>query len=231
MRIACLQNHPAEGPAEIGAWALRHEIDLVVFRSFAGEFPSLEDYERLVVMGGPMSVHDAASDSHIAEAIRVVGDFLTAERPTLGICLGAQMMAMASGGKVIPGPQKEIGWLPISVCPGTRSKAMQAIPDKTPVFHWHGEQITSPPQSEVLASTEACEVQAFQLRPGQVGLQFHLEVSEESINEMIKQFSDELSESGPFIQTAEVILEKNPVHVHQLSPILESFLTRWLESS
>ncbi len=206
MRIAVLQNHAAEGPARIQDWADRKEFTLDILFGYDGEFPSPTEYDGLIIMGGPNSVHDADTNSNIAGAIDSVGEFLDAGKPVLGICLGAQMMSIASGGEVVPGTQKEIGWYPLTIPQGEPTNLSAGLPDQLTVCHWHGEQIIPPAGALVFAATPNCPVQALQLAPNQLALQYHLEVSPESLQRMATEFSDELSEGGPGVQAAEEVL-------------------------
>ncbi len=202
MQIACLQNHPAEGPARIADWAADQQHELITFASHEGQFPTLDDFDGLVVMGGPMSVQDAEENPNIKAAIATTRQFLESGKAVLGICLGAQMMAVAAGGDVVSGRNKEIGWMPITVPDSDSSHLLNKIPNQQVVFHWHGQQIIAPPGSLPLASTPICPVQAVQLSPNQLGLQFHLEISGESLDRMVTEFQGELDDGGPHVQTS-----------------------------
>src|SRR6202034_1055939 len=97
---------------------------------------------------------------------------LRANKPLLGICLGAQMMASALGARVAPGPVKEIGFAPLT--PMGLSSVLAPLAD-VPVLHWHGDNCDLPEGCEQLASTSPCPVQAFSRLPSQLALQFHIE--------------------------------------------------------
>ncbi|MDF1859002.1 MAG: type 1 glutamine amidotransferase [Verrucomicrobiales bacterium] len=202
MRVAVLENHPAEGAGLIGEWAKENGVEIEVYEAFQNRFPSVQEYDALIVMGGPASVSDVDSDEAVSRAIETIEKFLNHDKGLLGICLGAQMMAVAAGGNVIGGPEKEIGWYPISVPPGNETGLLADVPDDLVVFHWHGDQIELAPAAELFASSHVCPVQAFQLGEKQLGLQCHLEVDSAAMDKMMEAFADEVRSGGPNVMTA-----------------------------
>lgn len=228
MKFACLQNHPSEGPAAIGDWIWERKFELGIFECFSGEFPEPDDFDGLIVMGGPMSVSDASWNEAVAGALEAVRIFLETGKPILGICLGAQMLAFEAGGNVIEGPEKEIGWYPVRIHRGQGEHLLSDVPDQSVVFHWHGEQIELPRNATLLASTPVCPVQAFHLREHQLGLQCHWEVTHDSLEGMVSAFEGELLAGGPGVESEIEIMEGcsryGPLCRDQLNHILD----RWL---
>ena len=223
MRIACLQNHPVEGPGRIADWAESRGFELAQYHGFADSFPRAEDYDAIVVMGGSMSVNDAGDNPHLAGALDCVGTFLEAGKATLGVCLGAQMVAIAAGGRVTPGPQKEIGWFPLTVM----NPLSRLLPDGITVFHWHGEQVEPCDGLEILAATPVCPVQAFRLGEKQLGFQFHLEASESSLEAMLSAFEAEVSAGGKSVQKAAEMREGLRLHGENCRRHLFEILDDW----
>lgn len=133
----------------------------------------------LVVMGGPMGVYETERYPFIMREIELIKASLHRQIPTLGICLGAQLLAAAGGAKVYPGPRKEIGWFPLALKPEAKGdRLLKHCPKPTMVFHWHGDTFDLPKGARHLASSERYPHQAFRMGESAWGFQFHLEMTE-----------------------------------------------------
>lgn len=132
----------------------------------------------LVIMGGPISVYQTATFPFLAPEIALIESRLAARLPTLGICLGSQLMARALGARVYPAQAKELGWMPIELTDEGKKSPLARL-QSTPVFHWHGDTFDLPADAILLASTELCRHQAFSygLNNHALALQFHPEVA------------------------------------------------------
>ena len=108
----------------------------------------------LIVLGGPIGVYERDAYPFIADEIAAIAARLAADKPMLGICLGAQMMAAALGARVAPGPVKEIGWAPLTLSSAGRKSVLAPL-DASPVLHWHGDNCELPAGCMRLASTPA----------------------------------------------------------------------------
>jgi GMP synthase (glutamine-hydrolysing) len=132
----------------------------------------------LIVLGGPMGAYEEAEYPFILDELRILGKRLAADLPTLGVCLGSQLMARALGAKVYPGKQKEIGWAPLHLTDaGQRSCLGLLESEKIAVLHWHGDTFDLPSGAARLASTSVYENQAFSRGRCALALQFHLEAT------------------------------------------------------
>lgn len=130
----------------------------------------------LIILGGPIGVYEEADYPWLAPETALIAKRLAARKPTLGICLGAQLMAKALGAKVAPGKAKEIGWAPLTLTEAGKASPLEHVDGaKTPVLHWHGDTFDLPEGAALLASTAICETQAFAIGTHALGLQFHLE--------------------------------------------------------
>lgn len=135
------------------------------------------DGDLLVVLGGPIGANDDAAYPFLTEEMRLVERRLATDRPTLGICLGSQIMARALGAAVAPAPAKEIGWAPVRLTEAGRTSPLGHLADgETPVLHWHGDNGGLPDGATHLAATDICPNQAFAYGRTGLGLQFHAEV-------------------------------------------------------
>jgi len=191
MRAHCLQHVSFESPGSIvpllktaGA-----AISETLLREDAA-LPGIEDFDFLVVMGGPMSVHDEAAFAWLAPEKRLIRDAVEDERLVLGVCLGAQMLAHVLGAKVYPGGRKEVGWHDVSLtadgmgdpCMAKLSVARKNIAQ---VFQWHGDTFDLPQDAVRLASSEIYLNQAFRYSQGVYALQFHIEVTPEIVRKWL----------------------------------------------
>lgn len=132
----------------------------------------------LVILGGPIGVYDENAYPFITDELAVLKARLAQQRPTLGICLGCQLMARALGAKVYPGGRKEIGWSPLTLSgAGEHSVLRHLAPDQTQVLHWHGDTFDLPQGATLLASSQLYENQAFSWGTRALALQFHPEVT------------------------------------------------------
>ena len=135
----------------------------------------LPDTELLVVLGGPIGAYEEDLYPWLGAEIPLIRKRLAGGRPTLGICLGAQLMARACGARVAPGPAKEIGWKPLTLAAGDNLLSPLA---GLPVLHWHGDRFDLPDGAVSLASTDLCPHQAFRLGRHALGFQCHPEAWE-----------------------------------------------------
>lgn len=131
----------------------------------------------VVVLGGPIGVNDGAAFPCMTAERDWLVPRLAARRPTLGICLGAQLMAAALGARVAPLASREIGFGPLTLTEAGRAGPLAAL-SEVPVLHWHGEAFETPAAAENLATTDRCATQAFAIGPAILGLQFHPEAGE-----------------------------------------------------
>ncbi len=133
----------------------------------------------LIVLGAPIGAYEEDEYPFLLETMRVLEARLAAGRPTLGICLGAQLMARVLGARVYPGPAKEIGWAPVSLTQEGRHSALGHLEGR-PVLHWHGDTFDLPDGAIRLASTALTPNQAFSWGSHALGLQFHPEAAAET---------------------------------------------------
>lgn len=133
----------------------------------------------LVVLGGPIGAYEEDIYPFISTELEILRQRLAAQHPTLGICLGAQLMARALGARVYPGGNgKEIGWAPLQLTEAGLNSALRHLDEEmTPVLHWHGDTFDIPAVAERLAGSKQYPNQAFALGNYGMALQFHPEVT------------------------------------------------------
>jgi len=133
----------------------------------------------LIVLGGPVGVYDTEEYPWLLDEISLLSKRLAAQRPTLGICLGAQLIAAATGARVKPGMHgKEIGWSRLFPVPGAQHLHLlhALFGDSLRVLHWHGDTFDLPTGAVHLASSDQYAHQAFVIGNYALALQFHAEV-------------------------------------------------------
>jgi GMP synthase (glutamine-hydrolysing) len=136
----------------------------------------------LIVLGGPIGAYDEQDYPFLVDELRILKQRLAADLPTLGICLGAQLMARALGANVYPGGQKEIGWSPLTLSvAGQQSPLKHLTTQSTPVLHWHGDTFDLPIGAIHLAASDKYVNQAFSWGKNGLGLQFHPEVTKRGL--------------------------------------------------
>lgn len=227
--VHCLQHVSFEPPARIASWAEERGVAMTVARLFDGDpLPGAADIEGLVVMGGPMSVHDDSKYPWLAEEKKLIEHTLRAEKPVLGVCLGAQLIAAVLGARVHRNRFQEIGWFRVEATAAGRAHPDFPLCAAFVPFHWHGDTLELPAGATQLARSAACEQQAFAWSDRVLGLQFHLEVTADGIQEMIAHCHD--MGSGPYVQSPEEMLATPPARYDDAGGILYELLDRWKET-
>jgi GMP synthase (glutamine-hydrolysing) len=225
MNIHYLQHVPFEGLGSIEQWAIAQGHQLSVTRLYAGDhLPALDRFDMLIVMGGPMSVHDEFEHVWLKAEKWFIRQVIDAGKPLLGICLGAQLIAEVLGATVSKGREKEIGWFPITLDEAfAQTDLGRRLPRQSEVFHWHGETFSLPEGAVAIASSAACENQGFLYNDRVVALQYHLETTHFSAESIIDNSRNELTD-GNSIQTEAQMLhggERFGAINRQMSTILE----------
>jgi GMP synthase (glutamine-hydrolysing) len=161
-------------------------------------FPAMDlvSPDLVVMMGGPMGVYETDANPWITHELERLSERLAANRPTLGVCLGAQMIAAALGARVYPGPVKEVGFAPITLNEAGSGSPLRHI-DRVPVLHWHGDTFDLPGGTELLASSAAYRHQAFRRGPNLLALQCHPEMGlDPRFDAWLEGSDDYLAEAG-----------------------------------
>lgn len=207
LRLHSLQHVAFEDLAAIAPWTLARGGRCTTTRLFAGDpLPDLASIDWLVVMGGPMNVHDEERYPWLAAEKRFIDRALAAGKTVLGICLGAQLIAAVLGAEVVRGTHPEIGWFPVVKAPEADQTAVgRALPDTFSAFHWHGDTFELPRGAVSLGSSAACACQGFIHAERVVALQFHLETTAHSAAALIRHCADEIGK-GPYEQSATEML-------------------------
>ena len=155
------------------------------------------DADLVVVLGGPIGVYETDRYPFIQDELARVRERLAARKPIIGICLGAQMIAAASGQRVYPGPAKEIGYKPLILTPEGQASWLHALSAcDHEVLHWHGDTFDLPPDATLLASTDLVRNQVFTIGQHVLGLQCHLEAEAIGLERWLIGHTGELATMG-----------------------------------
>jgi GMP synthase (glutamine-hydrolysing) len=143
----------------------------------------LSRYHGLVVLGGPMAADQTDRYAHLAYERAAIGAAIDLGLPVLGICLGAQLIAAAIGGRTLRARAPEYGWVNVSpTTQGIADPLLGHLKQNEPIFQWHSDTFTLPPEAVHLAESESCRYQAFRYGDQVYGLQFHLEADRSLIS-------------------------------------------------
>ena len=181
MKRALIVRHvPREGAAGFlhPIEAAGYEIERIDVADPAFEAADLCAPDLLIMMGGPMGVYEADTHPWIPLQIAKLAARLDRDKPTLGVCLGSQMIAAAMGARVYQGPVIELGFAPIEITAAGRGTPIRHLED-TPVLHWHSDTFDLPRGVELLASTRHYPHQAFRRGTNVLALQCHAEMGED----------------------------------------------------
>ncbi|HYA81646.1 MAG TPA: glutamine amidotransferase, partial [Methylocystis sp.] len=185
----------------------------------------------VIVLGGPIGVYERDAYPFLNAEIEGLRSRLLARRPTLGLCLGAQLMAAALGARVYPGAQgKEIGWGRLS--PGDGLREAEAFAEflnaSAFVLHWHGDTFDLPAGARRLSSSDKYLNQAFAIEDFALGLQFHIEVTAKGLERWYVGHACELAQSKIDVRALRSLSE---VHAGALEAAARRFFRRWLNET
>jgi GMP synthase (glutamine-hydrolysing) len=183
----------------------------------------------LIVLGGPMAIYESDAHPFLKREMDLVEKAITAGRPVLGICLGAQMIAHVLGGRVYRGDKPEIGWGPITLTEdGQDDPLLFGVDSPLEVFHLHGDTYELPADAKNLATSPAYEQQAFRWGDLVYGFQCHLEFTDAMITRIASEpdTAKLLSAAGVDVKA---LLAQTPDKVHAIGPVGERIFSRYFE--
>ena len=206
-RLHYLQHVPFESIGSIRPWAEAIDMEIHGTRLYNRErLPSVKDIDWLIIMGGPMSASDELTYPWLNEEKKFILQAIEKHKIVIGICLGAQLIADVLGARVRQNDHREIGWFPIHrTSAAERSCISTAIPDGLHALHWHGDSFDLPEGAVHLWRSEACENQGFLVDDRILGLQFHLEMTYDSLNQLIYNCRSEIDGSH-YVQEPDIML-------------------------
>jgi GMP synthase (glutamine-hydrolysing) len=231
MRVLVLQHVAIEGPGILEPFLTQRGWQLDTVPLYAGaKLPEQpQQYQAILVMGGPMGVYDEAEYPFLRAEHDFLQRAIAQGVPLLGICLGSQLLAKALGARVYRNPHKEIGWYTVDLTPaGCTDPLFAGVESPLLVFQWHGDAFDLPPGATALASSPLCTHQAFRYSDRVYGCLFHLEVTPEMIHTWMAAFREELAGVRTYIDP-ERILADMPLYLAQYRQVSTQVFTNLVE--
>lgn len=187
MRVLVLQHIDVEHPGSFRDFMATDGIDWDPVELDAGEpIPPLDGYAAMLVMGGPMNVWDQGEHPWLVAEKRAIARWVgELGRPFLGVCLGHQLLADALGGRVQRMAAPEVGLAPVTLTAAAADDPLLAgLASPFEALHWHGCEVSAlPADAVVLAGNGACPIQAMRVGRRAWGIQFHVEVTPDTVPE------------------------------------------------
>ena len=227
--VAIFRHSATEGPGYFATYLDARRIPWRLLAIDEGDAVPVDAaaYAGLVFMGGPMSVNDDLTWAR--DELALIRSAVASGVPTLGHCLGGQLIAKALGGTVSRNPVKEIGWGPVTVSAGAEARRWFGDLHEFLAFHWHGETFTIPSGAEPIATSPWCANQAFAMGL-HLGMQCHVEMTPALIRAWCRDWGNEVrGMAGPSIQTPEQMEQDIEARVRALNAVADRLYERWIE--
>ena len=216
--VLVLQNAKYEGLSGLGRLLEEDGFRTKIVLAKKEKIPKV-DYSAIIILGAPESANDDLA--YLKDEMTLIQNSVEREIPVLGICLGSQLIAKAFGAKIYQGRKKEIGiYHDIEFDNQSKSSIFSGINSPATVFHWHGDTFDLPQKALRLAHSKNYQNQALQIGSA-VGVQFHLEATEETIRLWLEKSKDELRKVS-YIDPDEII-RKIPEYIHEIQNNLKAF--------
>lgn len=204
------------------------EVKYLCSRNFDYDQVFAYDPDLVIDLGGPMAVYEDEKHPWILRELQFITERIESEKPLMGICFGAQMIARALGANCYKGPQgKEIGWSKIAVNDdGMKTPFRHFDGSQTHMMHWHGDTFDLPDGAVLLASSDKYHKQAYSYGDNIFAMQCHPEITEAKLRLWYAADKGELSEVGKCIETMKQDAEN---YAAKLTEQTVKFLNEWLD--
>ena len=196
MRVAIIENTVVTHHGQVGVALHERAARIDIFRPWKdGALPALGDHDAMIVFGGEQTALSDATHPYLPALARLMEETAATDRATLGICLGAQILARGLGAQNQIGGAEEFGWHPVQTL--SPDPVLQALPQTFPIFEWHSDTFTLPPGATHLATSPRAPVQAFRAHRAAYGMQFHFEASRAVVADWHRLFGADLDQMAP----------------------------------
>ena len=232
MKALLIQHAWLEGPGLLGVIlkARGWQIQSILMERSGARLPdSLHGYDAMVILGGSMGAYEEERFPYLAVVQELIRQALLHEIPTLGICLGAQLIARALGAAVFPNHVQEIGWYPLRLTEnGLKEGLFRGLPQDFDVFQWHADTFDLPAGARLLATGETCLNQAFVAGKHMWALQFHPEVNPHMIEQWTTDMPDRPEEFR--LNTGKMVPLAHTRHYRQYNEDIQQILLTNIEA-
>ena len=193
--------------------------------------PSLDKYAALIVLGGPMNAHQIDTYPNLATEVEIIREAVDAGLSVLGICLGAQLLAKAVGGRVARNGEREIGWYDVKLTEtGRADPVLSSFANSQKVFQWHEDGISLPAGVPNLATSPASRVQAFRYGEHAYGFQFHLEVDASLVERWLTVPANQPMLAAEAARVdPQVIRQQTNAWIDELQTLSRRTFSRWID--
>ncbi|QDT08304.1 type 1 glutamine amidotransferase [Planctomycetes bacterium K23_9] len=228
MKILAIQHDAADPPAHAGTVVQELGHDLTVVKLDRGDtIPATADADLLMTFGGAISLSDSDLPDWVAAEQDLIREYARTGRRVLGICLGSQMVAVALGATVQRNRGPEVGWHKVQPIGTADSAIAKIFAEESTVFHWHRDTFGIPDGADHILKSDGCDHQGFTIEDRIVGLQFHLEANEKTVNTFLF-VSGLWRQDSPFVQSEIAITEGIQTHLPHQQELLEQVLEQLL---
>lgn len=222
MKIHCIKHEPFEGLASIEDWIRFNKHELSVTYTYMNQvLPATSKFDMLIILGGTASLYTSINDPWLIDEKHFIEKCIRKNKLILGICLGSQIIAEVLGAKVYVAREKEIGWFPVRFNL-KEIEYMHFMPKQLNTFHWHSDTFKLPTGAVRIGSSYCTENQGFIYDKNIIALQFHPEVTQLNLSNLVKGYGLEIEEKGRYIQglteimAKQELIEANTGYIFQL---------------
>jgi len=188
--------------------------------------PAARDYQSLIVLGGSMHAGDDSGFPHLRQVVELIRQFHAADKPIMGICLGAQLIARTFGEKVYQHKAPELGFTPVTIHPDVTQPWLKALPRQLHLMQWHFDTFDLPSDATLLMSNNTCRNQAYCIGPMVYGFQFHLEVTPTIVNSWLADKGDWIDANYPDLD--QTITQQLNDHWSTSTCFANALATEWI---
>ncbi len=209
MKILSISHASFEKLGHIETWAGKNNHVIRNVNPYRGEtLPKIDDFDFIVIMGGPQSAMQLERYSYLLDEIELIKQAIHQEKRILGICLGAQLIAEVLGAKTEATPHREVGMYIVELLDAAKDDPVFCqYTNKFEAMHWHYDMPGLPDGATLLAKSEGCPHQAFRYGNRIYGLQFHFELTEILIHHMVENCIADLIGKEKYVRPVKEILE------------------------